>query len=477
MLGFTWMLADQRDRDAHTDLQEGRALCTSGRYADAEFALRRGLDRAAMFPLGSGLAGALNEQLRVAHRGQRAEALHNLAEQVRFRYGIEPPDGPEADALLRTVRTIWDDRDLLLVRGSAPSARDAGLEDQIRADLLELVALWAELRTRLARPDESRAANEEALAILEEARAACGPSFSLDRLQRTLSDALGRDGSPARAEPIPRSAHDHYDFGRSLLRQGRYRAAAEQFRLSLDRRPQDFWPNFYLGLCEYRLKDYGAAMTAFTIGIALAPAHAECYFNRAMAADALEQRDQALRDYTRALEQDNRPHRGAAQPGHPLLQGGPIRGGDRRFPPGAGHLVGPEDHRPHPLQPRPRPPGPRRPRPSHRQRRSGRRQRGRRGSKAPRASPKRALMEHSRTVSSSFAGPPEGGTPMVRLGSAVVSRLRAGSVTYAGATPTRSACSFRRTRAFRPRFPLCILRRATEVRNSRATVFSSPIHH
>ncbi len=301
---FAWTLAEQRNRDARADLREGRALCSSGRYADAEFALRRGLDRAAMVPLDSGLAGALNEQLRAAHRGQRAEALHNLAEQVRFRYGIEPPDGPEADALLRTVRTIWDDRSLLLVRDPAPVGRDAGLDDQIRADLLELVGLWAELRTRLARPDESRAANEEALAILEEARAACGPSFSLNRLQRTLSHALGRDESPARAQPVPRSPHDHYDYGRSLLRQGQYQAAAEQFRLSLDRRPQDFWPNFYLGLCEYRLKDYRAAMTAFGIGNALAHGHAECYFNRAMAAEALEQRDQAIRDYTHALEQD-----------------------------------------------------------------------------------------------------------------------------------------------------------------------------
>src|SRR5262249_2870920 len=150
------------------------------------------------------------------HRGRRAEALHGLAEQVRYRYGIDPPDGAEAHALLRTVRTIWDDRVLLLARESAPLA--SRVEEQILADLPELVASWAEVRTRLAAPSEARRAQEEALAMLEEARSDCGPNFTIDSLRRSLSQGLHRAITPPDEEAAPRTAHDHYELGRSLLR-------------------------------------------------------------------------------------------------------------------------------------------------------------------------------------------------------------------------------------------------------------------
>ncbi len=156
-----------------------------------------------MFPGAAHLASELNEQLRIAHRGQKAEALHNLAEQVRFRYGIVPPEGAEAHALLRSVRTIWDDRDLLFDRKSSPAGTVAALDDQFRGDLLELIATWAELRTRLAGPAGARAARDEALRILEEARSDYGPSFTIDRLRRSLAADLGRVESLPHVEAVP----------------------------------------------------------------------------------------------------------------------------------------------------------------------------------------------------------------------------------------------------------------------------------
>ena len=231
-----------------------------------------------------------------------AGALHDLAERVRFRYGIDPPAGAEAAALLRDVRTIWDDRDLLIDRGSAPLG--PGLEDQVRSDLLELLATWAEVKTRRTAPAETRAARQEVQTVLDEARSAYGPSPSIDRLARSLSGREAAGSAPAGSDAAPRSAYDHYDLGRSMLRAGRLESAAEQFRLSLDRRPGDFWPNFYLGLCEYRLGRSQAAVSAFGICIALAPSRPECYYNRALAEDAIGQHDQASRDYGHALEHD-----------------------------------------------------------------------------------------------------------------------------------------------------------------------------
>lgn len=80
--------------------------------------------------------------------------------------------------------------------------------------------------------------------------------------------------------------------------------AAEEFQRTLELRPQDFWPNFYQGLCAYELGHFEDAVAAFRTCIALAPTTAECYYNRARAADALKHTRQAFSDYSRALELD-----------------------------------------------------------------------------------------------------------------------------------------------------------------------------
>ncbi len=296
--------ATERQKEAQAYLGRARDLCTAGRFADAEFAVRRGLEHAVWFPDAHHLTGELNRLLRAAHRGQRAETLHHLAEQVRFRYGVDPPRGAEANALLRNIRSIWDDRDLLLDPDPPSDEAAARLEDQIRGDLLELVATWAEVRVQMASGHGESEARREVLSVLEEARAAFGPIPAIGRLVRSLAGATGRSHGPSSSRSSPSSPLDHYDLGRSLLRAGRFLEAAEQFRRGLDRRPQDFWPNFYLGLCEYRLKHYDAAQTAFSIAIALAPSRAEGYFNRALAAEGLGHTDRASRDYSRALELD-----------------------------------------------------------------------------------------------------------------------------------------------------------------------------
>ena len=99
ILAVGWSWIGQPTREARADLQEGQSLCNDERFADAQRPLRQGLERAEMFPGHGQLAADLRAQLRVAHRGQQADVLHNLAEQVRFRYGIDPPAGTQAEAL------------------------------------------------------------------------------------------------------------------------------------------------------------------------------------------------------------------------------------------------------------------------------------------------------------------------------------------------------------------------------------------
>jgi tetratricopeptide (TPR) repeat protein len=67
-------------------------------------------------------------------------------------------------------------------------------------------------------------------------------------------------------------------------------------------RPQDFWPNFYRGLCSFRLRRFEDAVADFRAALAIDPGSAVAHFNRALAYDALGRADLAYRGYSRAIE-------------------------------------------------------------------------------------------------------------------------------------------------------------------------------
>jgi len=295
----------QRVRDIHeaeTALEYGRKLCADGAYIEAVHTLGRALERTATVPAAESLKSSLSEQLRAAHRGQKASALHELAELIRFRFGIDLPAEQEARILMRHVGTVWDERELLLSpKGALLGPR---IEQVVRADLVDLAITWAELRVRLASPTVAGEARRQALTVLDEAARSCGYSQRLERLRRSIASSAGLVDSPQPPMRPPESALDHYDLGRSYLRAGRIREAEAEFQQVLAMRPQDFWPNFYQGLCAYRLGQVNEALSAFRTCVALAPMSAECYYNRALAAESLGRPDQSLRDYSRALELD-----------------------------------------------------------------------------------------------------------------------------------------------------------------------------
>jgi len=295
----------QRAHDIHeaeTTLEYGRKLCDDGEYVEAIHTLGRALERTATVPAAEFLRISLRDQLRVARRGQKASALHELAELIRFRFGIDLPAEQEAQALMRNIRTVWDERDLFLSPKGA--ILDPRIEQVIRADLIDLAITWAELRVRLALPTEADEAHRDALRVLDEAATTCGSSPRLERLRRSTAKLPAQADSLQAPIPAPESALDHYDLGRSYLRSGQFREAAAEFQCVLDMRPQDFWPNFYQGLCAYRLGQAHEALSAFRTCVALAPMSAECYYNRALAAESLGRPDQSFRDYRRALELD-----------------------------------------------------------------------------------------------------------------------------------------------------------------------------
>jgi serine/threonine protein kinase/tetratricopeptide (TPR) repeat protein len=292
----------QRVADIEAALGSGHEYLQHRQYPEAVAALRRGLTLAAPTPAVAKLKQDLDEELRLVQREAKAAELHHLADIIRFRYGLAPKPSEEAFALVRRGRRIWEARGLLVRPAASP--RDEALQRSIRTDLLDFVTVWSDLRVRLAPAAEAEAARREALLWLDEAIALLGPRPALVRLRATHAEALGLPVSAHAPTPEPESAWDHGDLGRSYLRSGDLAGAADEFQAALDLRPQDFWPNFYQGLCAFQLGRFDDAIDAFRVCIALAPETAECYYNRALAHDALGHKDKALRDYTHALHLD-----------------------------------------------------------------------------------------------------------------------------------------------------------------------------
>lgn len=288
---------------ATTALAHGRELLARHKEDAAASVLQTGLAAVGAFP---GLESPRRELIAAierARRGMRIAALHQLAETIRFRYGLAPPPADEAPALIRLGRRTWETRATLLGGDRDGSPADSRVDPVLRTDLLDLIILWADLRVRYATSGDLDAARREAVAVLTEAADVLGPSLLLQRDRRVHALALGIEPeSPDKTELSPHTAWEFYDLGRAELRAAHPERAAEHFRRGLKLRPQDFWLNFYDGLCGYRLGRFAAAAEAFRVCIALAPDSAECYHNRALAYQAQDALELALADYDRALE-------------------------------------------------------------------------------------------------------------------------------------------------------------------------------
>jgi serine/threonine protein kinase/tetratricopeptide (TPR) repeat protein len=291
----------ERVQEVEAYLEDGRRYCVERRYSEALHVLNRGVERARAVPGALHLHRALTAEVEVARRGHGAAELHRLLDAIRFRYGLASPGREEAEVVARQCHALWAVKDVLTRTGGA--RLDDETERSIKTDFLELAVVWADLNVRLAPRPAAAAARRASLEILDQARAAFGPSPSLDRERQAHARELGQP-TPRASKPTtaPLSAWEHYDLGRSYLRSGQVEAAAEEFRRTLDERPQDFWSNFYQGLCAYRLGNYEMAYAAYRTCTALAPEAAELYYNRALALEALGRSDQARADYNRALE-------------------------------------------------------------------------------------------------------------------------------------------------------------------------------
>jgi tetratricopeptide (TPR) repeat protein len=305
---------------AEAALAEGSELFLQGHFVEAHGALERGRALAEDMPFSRGLQGELALQLRRTKRMQVSEDLNHLVERVRAFHGAEVPAARDLEVLEAHCRTLWQQRHRIL-QHLGPNS-EGEWDPRVRTDLLDLAVLWSDLRVRRANLVEVRTARREALDVLAEAERLLGPSAVLYRERRVHAEALGmakvaREAARLAATLPPRTAWEHYAFGRSLFEAGELEAAIAELDQALDLQPRALWTNVLRGRCAFHLGHPEEAALAFTACITLAPENAGFFYNRGLAYAQWGRLDLALRDYDHALRLD--PHLGSAALNRGLL--------------------------------------------------------------------------------------------------------------------------------------------------------------
>jgi tetratricopeptide (TPR) repeat protein len=300
-----------RYREAEQNLSTGEQYIAKGDWDGAIRIFNHGLGLIEAIPFCGDLQKDLAGQLQVAGENKAARDFHQVADQIRLQSVADSLTDRDLRDLETACRDAWSRIHLIAQRLGDLKEED---RQSIRKDFFDLAVLRANLHVRLASKDEIRKAREASLHILEEAEATFGPSPVLQGEQKMLADALGLrkdrptpppDGHPAAS---PRSAWEHCALGRSLLQSGDVQAAAMEFKKAVRLEPSSLWPNYYAGMCEFRLGHPEEAIQEFSVCIGAAgqgtsrTVQAQILFNRALAFSDTNAEGKALEDYTRALE-------------------------------------------------------------------------------------------------------------------------------------------------------------------------------
>lgn len=297
--GLVGHLANQV-RQARTALDEGHMQVARAEWQGAIHSLQRGQSLLANVPFQSDLRQELDRLHERAQEGKVSaektaalRALSQLAERVRFLYGARRLSSRDQARLEPACRELWDKRGEIVERLRGPQ----GLDRAVRDDLLDVAIFWASLQQAPGGSADSPPGEHKALAVLDDARALLGDSPVLEEERKI------HGGTPNKTLP-PTTTWDHYALGRALLRENEPARAAGEMAEALRLEPRGLWPNYYLGQCAFRQGRYEIAATAFSVCIGATADAAGCFYDRALAFEALGRADDALRDYDQALAMD-----------------------------------------------------------------------------------------------------------------------------------------------------------------------------
>jgi eukaryotic-like serine/threonine-protein kinase len=296
-----------RDR-IHTGeilLEQSKRELANNAFDSAIARARGGAAVLRFFPWEVGLRNELKEQTEKAERAKTKAALHEFVEQLRFLDGRSSSDSNLVKAAAG-CNELWLIRERLAASAEPPAdGSPAKLDDQLQRDLTDLAILSAALDMQLAPAGGVEQARKDAIRRLEEAKEICGdsPWSDLEIRQYASPEA------PISVASLPNASNswEHYALGRWLMRQGKLAEAKSQFQAAIDRAPEEFWPQYQLMRCCFEMKQFDQALIAASVCVALAPGHAECFYNRAMCQESLNHFAEARSDFESALARGANP--------------------------------------------------------------------------------------------------------------------------------------------------------------------------
>ncbi len=277
---FLLVYGGDRIGTAKAALAQAEQSMDKSDFTTAVDQLEEGLRAVRWLPGQSELRESLQSHLAIARHGRLSQAVHRLAEELRFVDSYQTISRAELQRYDQGCEKVWAAREQVLRSGAAASVDPH--EDTLRTDLTDLAIAWAGLRTRLGTNGREDARRGEALRILTQAEALCGSNFALVLAKREYQSPapLGSSEVNLLGLPAPQSAADHYALGRFLFKNGLLPEAVRQFDRAIDVEPGTFWPYFYRSIAAYRLREFDQALDSANVCIALAPDRAPCFYNR-----------------------------------------------------------------------------------------------------------------------------------------------------------------------------------------------------
>ena len=282
-----WTTARDRGRQAETAMSDGERQLAAGQFAEAVRSFERGVSVAEGLPFHPDVRRQALSRLAIARQVQLAHQLREAADHVRALYGSESIAAERLASLESQCRALWQQRDVIR------SVLGATHERETAEDLTDIAIFATGAR-----------ASRTALELLDEVERVFGPSAVLAQERRLRLAALGLPDPSKASPPTPRTAWEHYALGRAYLASDDLARAAGHLAAAQKLDPAGRWTNFYYGLCAHRSGHYESAVAAFSVCIGATPNVAACYYNRALAHEALDRHWQAMQDCDSALRID-----------------------------------------------------------------------------------------------------------------------------------------------------------------------------
>lgn len=250
------------------------------------------------------LVEQINDQARLAHRGLRAQKLHDAVLALHY---LSPPESlprGEQQSFDAVCQEVWQERALLLSESTAKVL--PLLTQDIRLAIQDFAILWSDYRVRIAPADKKQQAHREALERLVEIAKQVGDNMVLDCAELAHARALGLKELPSTlakrvAAARPQSFWDHFGLGRCQLAAGRIDEAARSFEASIELLPKFGLAHFFLGVCRYRQNRQAEAIAAYRSCLGESP---YVYFYRGLAHAALGHLAEAEKDFDLTLKFD-----------------------------------------------------------------------------------------------------------------------------------------------------------------------------